>query len=197
MVDVDLGGVSTFAAEELSSTSGVFDASVVCETLLNCAVKGSKKVGGRRRESRQQARLAARERNMMTCVWNGYRYSGMSYHAPQKNIDFGRLQCQALDFRRRGRDFASRAPRKSPSFFWTQSFPITSSPNPRHNQPPPCLRMSIWNALPSSMASVSITMSASARDRPERATPVPRRLRTTAVCARSCTRRSAARRRSR
>lgn len=92
MVVVDLGGVSTFAAEELSSTSGVFDASVVCETLLNCAVKGSKKVGGRRRESRQQARLAARERNMMACVWNGYRYSGMSYHTPQKNIDFERLK---------------------------------------------------------------------------------------------------------
>jgi hypothetical protein len=44
---------------------GVFDESVVCEMLLNCAVKGSKKVGGRIRESRQHARLAARERNML------------------------------------------------------------------------------------------------------------------------------------
>ena len=62
---VDWGGESTFAAEELRRTSGVFDGSVVCETLLNCAVKGSKKVGGRRRESRQHARLPARERNIL------------------------------------------------------------------------------------------------------------------------------------
>jgi hypothetical protein len=62
---VDWGGESSFAAVELRRTSGVFDGSVVCEMLLNCAVKGSKKVGGRRRESRQHARLAARERNML------------------------------------------------------------------------------------------------------------------------------------
>ena len=82
-------------------------------------------------------------------------------------------------------------------FFWLSILYNNPRQTTTHNQPPPCLRMSIWNALPSSMASVSITMSASARDRPERATPVPRRLRTTAVCAQSCTRRSAARRRSR
>lgn len=78
MVVVDWGGVSSFAADELTRTWGVPDASVVCETLLNCAAKGSKKVGGRRRESRQQARLAARERNMMTVGLNGYRCSAMA-----------------------------------------------------------------------------------------------------------------------
>jgi hypothetical protein len=66
---VDWGGESSFAADELRRTSGVSDGSVVCETLLNCAVKGSRKVGGRRRESRQHARLAARERNMLCVVW--------------------------------------------------------------------------------------------------------------------------------
>ena len=62
---VALGAVSTFAADEFKSTSGVLEAEVVCETLLRFAVKGSRKVGGRRRESRQQARLAARERNIL------------------------------------------------------------------------------------------------------------------------------------
>ena len=83
---VDVGGESSFAADELRRTSGVFDGSVVCETLLNCAVKGSRKVGGRRRESRQQARLAARERNMLCGAAGSINCNGLCLTNDQKII---------------------------------------------------------------------------------------------------------------
>ena len=63
---VVLGGGEGVEAEAVSG-SGVLDVSVVCETVLREAVKGSRKVGGSTRESRH-ARLAARERNMIASV---------------------------------------------------------------------------------------------------------------------------------